>query len=204
MPQNELQKKSPGRPRQFDIDEALDRAVLMFWQHGFASVDTQTLAEGMGLTKPSVYRAFGDKHTLFMRALERYGKTIGSEALIELKSAHSIHQGINAFFNTLAKNHSGIRGARGCLFACVASQCAESKSDVRNFLASGLQATDNAICLSFDDAVKSGELPSDFPVENRGRITTDLMQAMAMRARAGASYRALQELAKANAKFVLQ
>lgn len=62
----------PGRPRAFDTDEALDAAVEVFWRRGFAGASLTELAAAMGINKPSVYGAFGDKAQLFQAALRRY------------------------------------------------------------------------------------------------------------------------------------
>ena len=61
-----------GRPRQFDEAEVLDRAVEQFWIHGYEATSLNDLIEATGLQKGSIYKAFGDKHNLFMMALERY------------------------------------------------------------------------------------------------------------------------------------
>jgi AcrR family transcriptional regulator len=63
-----------GRPRKFDIDEALDRAVLVFWQLGYERTTLTDLCEAMSINRPSLYAAFGTKEQLFHRALDRYAK----------------------------------------------------------------------------------------------------------------------------------
>ena len=67
-----------GRPRAFDIDEALDRAVLVFWSKGFEGASLDDLTEAMGISRPSLYRAFGNKEDLFYKALERYTEGLAS------------------------------------------------------------------------------------------------------------------------------
>ena len=61
-----------GRPREFDVDEALDAAMNAFWDHGYEATSMADLMEAMGLQKGSIYKAFGDKHSLFMQALGLY------------------------------------------------------------------------------------------------------------------------------------
>jgi AcrR family transcriptional regulator len=79
-----------GRPRAFDIDEALDRAVLVFWSKGFEGASLDDLTEAMGISRPSLYRAFGNKEDLFYKALERYTEGLAASfarALAEPTSA---------------------------------------------------------------------------------------------------------------------
>src|SRR5579864_7728429 len=69
--------KSPkrmGRPRSFDIDRALDRALLVFWRKGYEGASLSDLTKAVGVNRPSLYAAFGDKEELFRKALDRYLK----------------------------------------------------------------------------------------------------------------------------------
>ena len=61
-----------GRPRAFDIDKALDRALKVFWRKGFEGASLHDLTRAMGINRPSLYAAFGNKEALFRRALDRY------------------------------------------------------------------------------------------------------------------------------------
>ena len=72
MVANSLPKRSPGRPQAFNPEEALDRAIEMFWAHGYEGVDVDRIARAVNVTKPALYRAFGDKPTLLLKAVERY------------------------------------------------------------------------------------------------------------------------------------
>ena len=66
------EKKARGRPREFDADKALDRAMRVFWRKGFLSASLTDLTRAMRVSRPSLYAAFGNKEELFRRALERY------------------------------------------------------------------------------------------------------------------------------------
>lgn len=65
-------KKSRGRPRVFDMDEALDMALKIFWARGYEGASIAELTETIGVSKPSLYAAFGNKEELFYKALMRY------------------------------------------------------------------------------------------------------------------------------------
>ncbi|QDU64065.1 HTH-type transcriptional repressor ComR [Planctomycetes bacterium Pan216] len=65
-----------ARPRGFDIDEALEAAMTAFWEHGYEATSLADLMDAMEIQKGSIYKAFGDKHSLFMRALERYSSSV--------------------------------------------------------------------------------------------------------------------------------
>src|SRR4051794_13410816 len=65
-------KAPKGRPREFDADQALDAALMLFWRHGYEGTSLAALTEAMGINVPSLYAAFGNKEALFRKALDRY------------------------------------------------------------------------------------------------------------------------------------
>lgn len=203
MVENKSQPRKRGRPRTFDTEEVLDAAISVFWREGYDGADTASLAAAMGLTKPSVYAAFGDKRSLFSHALRRYSETIGAEAVLAFDSGRDIESAVAAFFETLVITQSGERGAQGCLLACVAAQCAETMPEVKSFLGESLQDGQAHIAGRLGQAVGAGELPGDYPVQRRARLMIDLMQASAIRARSGARRNELVGLARENAEIVL-
>ena len=69
---SDLCSASPGRPRTFCVDRALDRALQVFWQKGYEGASLSDLTEAMGINRPSLYAAYGNKEALFRKALDRY------------------------------------------------------------------------------------------------------------------------------------
>jgi len=63
-----------GRPRKFDADQALDAALTVFWRKGYEGASLQDLTAAMGISRPSLYAAFGNKESLFRRVLDRYAE----------------------------------------------------------------------------------------------------------------------------------
>ena len=86
-----------GRPRQFNPDDVLDRAVEVFWERGYAGASLDDLTAAMRLNRPSVYAAFGDKHSLFLAALDRYGATLGRQPLEAMLREPDPADGMRAF-----------------------------------------------------------------------------------------------------------
>lgn len=192
-----------GRPRGFDPDEALDRAIPVFWRLGYEGADLETLSEAMGVGKPSIYAAFGDKEALFLQTMDRYAATVGCRPLQALADAPDIASGVAAAFAATLHNVSGAGGARGCLAACVAADSAEAMPAVRGRLAAGLEATQQAIGACLERGRARGELPAGFPVQERAAMMTDLMHAMALRARSGAECGDLRAAADRAVRAVL-
>lgn len=102
------------RPREFDRDEALDRATRVFWAKGFASTTTEDLLAAMNIGRQSLYNAFGDKRKLYLEALERYQKESTESHLARLNSDTSPLRGIEALlFGLIAEDDSA--RALGCM-----------------------------------------------------------------------------------------
>ena len=76
-----------GRPREFDVDEALDRALQVFWRKGYEGASLPDLTEAMGINRPSLYAAFGNKEELFRKALDRYAERAGGLRLASAERA---------------------------------------------------------------------------------------------------------------------
>jgi AcrR family transcriptional regulator len=125
-------KRGRGRPRSFDVEAALDRAVEIFWTNGYEGADLTTLTKAMGINRPSLYVAYGDKRALFFKAVERYYQTV---AMVPLPAATDTKCPDLSFFTEaildLFYRH---KRSRGCLIACVLADQANAHEDARAIL----------------------------------------------------------------------
>ncbi|MBI3435257.1 MAG: TetR/AcrR family transcriptional regulator [Proteobacteria bacterium] len=103
-----------ARPRAFDESAALDVALACFWQRGYARTTMRQLATAMNLCSPSLYNAFGDKRTLFIRALERYLDRSMRARVERLEATLPPRQAIGAFFDEIIAASAADGGRRGC------------------------------------------------------------------------------------------
>src|SRR5258705_3137544 len=103
-----------ARPREFDREEALERATGVFWAKGYASTSTDDLLTAMGIGRQSLYNAFQDKRALYLEALERYQRTTTARHLQRLNGAASPIAGVQALLLGLISNNDDIR-ALGCM-----------------------------------------------------------------------------------------
>ena len=186
MVDNMTTKRLPGRPREFDPDEALDRAVEMFWTDGFEGVDVARIARAVGVTKPSLYRLFGDKSSLFLHALQRYGETVGAAPLAAFNAQQNIVDAVQALLEATVKAGTRESGPKGCLVACVAIVQAEHSPGIRAAIVRGLSTLAGVLEQRFEREARNGTLPSLPAARVRGRLVVDLMQGLLLRARAGA------------------
>ncbi|HVI90724.1 MAG TPA: TetR/AcrR family transcriptional regulator [Dongiaceae bacterium] len=125
-------KRGRGRPRAFDVDAVLDRAVEVFWKNGYEGADLGELTQTMGINRPSLYAAYGDKRALFFKAVERYYQNVARLPLpvvadgARLEPAFFVRAILNCFY--------GHKPARGCLIACVLADQANAHEDAKAIL----------------------------------------------------------------------
>ena len=198
------EKRPRGRPREFDPDAALDRAVELFWADGFDGVDVDRIAHAAGVTKPSLYRLFGDKSSLFLRALQRYSETIGLPTLAAFHARSDIVDAVGALLEAQVKAATTRGRPRGCLMACVAASQTEHSKEIRNAIALGLNKLTDALAHRFDEETSHGRLSASTPSRVRSRLLVDIMQGLALRARAGARRDDLLEDARSYVSLVLR
>jgi len=174
-----------GRPRSFDSAVALDCAAAVFWAKGFADTSLDDLSAAMGMGRPSIYNAFGDKEALFIRVLERYRDTTGSSPLLAMDTKDSIRDALDAFFGQIVEYTTADRSHLGCLVGSVAP--VTEIPEVRRFLKENLTATEAHIAERLSAAVQHGQLPSDYSPKRGTRRAINAMISLAARARLGSS-----------------
>jgi TetR/AcrR family transcriptional repressor of nem operon len=104
-----------ARPRSFDPDDVLDAARDIFWRKGFVGTSLDDITAETGLTKPSLYAAFGDKTSLFLKVLERYHDAVLARSRKILTGGPSARAAIEAWLSSFVPFCSGSKGSRGCL-----------------------------------------------------------------------------------------
>ena len=179
----EKKTRRPGRPRGYDTDAVLDRAAEVFWANGFSATSLDDLSAAMGMGRPSIYNAFGDKEALFLRALERFRDTVAATPLSAFEAADSIKGALDALFRETVEYTTAEPSHLGCLLVNVAP--ATDSPDVRRLLRANLAAIEELIAKRLTSARDSGELPSDYSSRDGARRAVNLMISLAARARMG-------------------
>lgn len=126
----EIQKRR-GRPRLFDVDTALDRAVDVFWEKGYDGTDIDALTQAMGINRPSLYAAYGNKRALFFKAVERYYEKIAMLGLPRAPGPGLEPPSLRDVIVGFLYDHDQ---PRGCLIACVLAAEANAGDDAKEVL----------------------------------------------------------------------
>jgi AcrR family transcriptional regulator len=194
-------KRPPGRPKGFIPDEALDRAVEMFWEHGYEGVDVDRIARAVNVTKPALYREFGDKSTLLLRAVERYA-TYGAPRMAAFQAEPDINKAVTAFCEATVNTATG-DACGGCMMAAAALGQSERVTEIRSYLAQRLTAAADVFAKRFEQEMKAGRLTRTSSANVRARVLVDLLQGLQLRAKAGIAREQLLQDARSYVPLIL-
>ncbi|MDR3080225.1 MAG: TetR/AcrR family transcriptional regulator, partial [Streptomyces sp.] len=181
-----------GRPRSFDRETALEKAVLAFWEHGYEGTSVSDLTRVMGIGTPSLYAAFGDKRSLFEEVVGVYGdryRPFGDRALAE---EPTVRAAFERMLREAAVMYTAPGRPRGCLVVHAATNCTNTE------VAESLRARRNAGIAAFENRIRSGmaagELPAGTDAGALARYAGAVVQGMSQQARDGASREELEAL----------
>ncbi len=182
-----------GRPRQYDPQLALQRAMSAFWQVGYSGASLDQLTDATAMNRPSLYAAFGDKRTLYLRTLDEYIHQAKITIGRALDRTLPLREGLQRFYDgALAAYLPAEDPARGCYLIGTALTEAPGDEDIRDRLAASLRAFDRALQARLQDAHEQGELPASADARSLALVASAVLHTLAVRARAGESRAALQ------------
>lgn len=184
-----------GRPREFDVDVALEQAMRVFWAQGYEGASLADLTEAMGITRTSLYAAFGSKEALFRKAVERYsaGPAAYGERALEEPTARAVAQ---AFLRGAAETTTQLGTPSGCLAVQGALATGPGDQAVRDALADWRNHTHERLQERLQRAVEEGDLPPDADPDLLGRYLVTVANGIAVQAASGVGRTQLQHVAE--------
>lgn len=173
-----------GRPRAFDAQQVMQQVMATFWRLGYAGTSVDDVSGATGLSKPSLYGAWGDKQGLYREALRTYVAQVGRGlqaalgAPVDLKSALQ---------QVLAQALALYGQGRGCFLVATGPTAASEDEVVRQIMAQALAQQDAAFAARFEAASLAGEWGGAVPPAVAGGLVSAWLHSLALRARSGAS-----------------
>ena len=184
-----------GRPRAFDVDQALEQAMQVFWKKGYEGTSLPNLTEAMGINRPSLYAAFGNKEELFRKALQRYGAGPAAclKKALELPTAR---QAVETMLAAAAEMQTDPSSPAGCLAVQGALACGEAADPIRQALIKSRNAFRETLEARLEQARTEGDLPANFAPTHLAQYYVTVLQGMAVQAASGATRVELQSVIK--------
>jgi AcrR family transcriptional regulator len=176
----------PGRPRAFDPEDVLEKALCVFWQKGYEGTSMPDLTAAMGINRPSIYAAFGNKESLFRKVVELY---IG-RIKIRIRQAldtDNLREGMATLLTDKAYALVKTDQPKGCLLVQGALTCSEASEDVRRELEQHRQLIVAILRERFEEAHNAGHLPKHADATALALFMGTIMHGISVQASSGAS-----------------
>jgi len=183
-----------GRPREFDAEEALAAALRVFWEKGYEGASLSDLTEAMGITRPSLYAAFGNKEDLFKRALDLYE----SEKLAYVRSALDAPTARAVAQRMLEGTIRNITSdCPGCLGVITSVSCRSPDSPIRQVMKERTKSVGDAVVARMQRAIDEGDFTIPVEAEAITSYMMAVLQGISVQAGSGASLEELERVAQA-------
>lgn len=184
---------SRGRPREFCVDAALAKALRVFWSKGYEGASLTDLTDAMGITRPSLYAAFGNKEELFRKALDLYEqeKLTYVGASLSKPTAREVAE---SFLRGSVDNATSCNEPHGCMGVIASMQCGAEAQGIRSEVLKRGKVVRQAIVDRFQLALDQGDLPAGTDVEGLTSLLFALIQGISMQAGNGATKEELDRL----------
>lgn len=180
-------KKCRGRPKVFDREAALDKALTLFWTHGYEGTSLADLVAATGAKAPTLYAEFVNKEGLFRAAMARYSEKFCAYREAALDDDHlAVDKAIEGYFRATAACFTDRNSPSGCFFICTSTALSASSSEIANMLKQQNQAQEATLSRFLVARQQRGELNQKVNIESLSRYLACMLQGMSVRAREGA------------------
>jgi AcrR family transcriptional regulator len=184
-----------GRPRTFDADAALDEALQVFWRKGFEGASLDDLTEAMGINRPSLYAAFGNKEQLFRRALERY-EALQASRIRDALSEPSVHAAMEKLLRGNIEMATDPRNPPGCFIVQGARACGDAADQLKSEMGERRAMFTALLRKRFAEAIAANELPMTASADDLAKYVATVSHGLAVQAAGGMPRAQLLRVAK--------
>ena len=188
--------KRRGRPRAYQPDVALGRALDLFRKDGFAATSLDDLSAATGMNRPSLYGAFGDKRALYIKSYQRYRDDARAAMIGIFRDEMPIRQRLQKIYAVALDIYLSGESPRGCFTVMTAASEAVADPDIRAMVLEGFAELDKAFAACFRLAKEKGELVGSADTTVLSQLASATIHSIAIRARAGVPRKELEAIVK--------
>ncbi len=189
-------KRGRGRPKCFDEQEALQKAMLLFWEYGYEATSISDLTQALNITAPSLYSSFGDKEQLFQRCLTHYLEHEACPIISIFQQAKTAKVAIELYLYENVKKLVQANKPKGCMLVVATMNCSEQNHPIQDDLLQKRQVVKQKIKARLEQGVVQGDLTADFCLDQMTDFYSTVIQGMTMQARDGLDVQQLNQVVK--------
>ena len=185
-----------ARPREFDADAVVDRAMEVFWARGYEATSLDDLCDGTGLNRSSLYATFGDKRALFLKTIDRYGDNAVRRVTAALSRPVPIREALSDFLTEMIDRIVAGPGRIGCFIGNCAAEVARQDRAAAASVRRNVERIEATFRAALVQARTRKELPQDTDVDALARFLFASTQGLRLIGKTGASRYVLEDIAK--------
>lgn len=190
-------KKSRGRPKVFDREAALDKAMTLFWQHGYEATSLADLVEATGAKAPTLYAEFTNKEGLFRAVLDRYITRFASKHEAQLFCEEkSVESALEDYFTEIAACFASTDTPAGCFMINTSATLAASSRDIARTVKSRHAMQEQTLIQFLRQRQERGEIPAHCNPQALAEYINCILQGMSISAREGATFEQLMQITR--------
>jgi AcrR family transcriptional regulator len=192
-----------GRPREFDLNEALDKATQVFCERGYYATSISDLTSGMGLASGSVYKAFKDKRTVFLAAFDRYVAVRDAQLKAAINQGNNGRERVQRVVDFYSAVSHGLEGQRGCLVINCAAELATFDAEIALRVTTSLNRSEALLTELICQGQTDGSIPVSIDSKSTARLMLCLLQGMRIVGKTGRSKNEMQAVADMALKLLI-
>lgn len=190
-------KKSRGRPKVFDREAALDKAMTLFWQHGYEATSLSDLVEATGAKAPTLYAEFTNKEGLFRAVLDRYIARFAAKHEAQLFCEEkSVEAALEDYFTAVATCFTSKDTPAGCFMINTSATLAAASRDIAHTVKSRHAMQEQTLTRFLQQRQMRAEIPAQCNVQHFAEYLNCILQGMSISAREGASFDTLMQITR--------
>jgi len=185
-----------ARHKEFNRDEALRKAMEVFWSHGYEAASINTLVKQMGINRQSLYDTFGDKHTLYLQAIDLYRKVEGRKMFELLERPGQVKKTLRRLFQSVVEESLSDQARRGCFIGNAMSELAGRCPETAAKACGEMAAVEEALYRTLSRGRKNGEIKKGKDLRAVARFLYSSLQGLQLMGKATQDRKTLEDVVK--------